>query len=69
MLIINLLSKIYLVFDVEIRTKKIVPYYMHRSTALNQRERDWRIWETEIKNNLRRFSHLQQGNWSFDGSF
>lgn len=60
-------SQIYLCKDY-VLTKEIVSYYVNRPTALNQRKRNRRIWETEIKNNLRCFSHFQQGNWRFDGS-
>lgn len=66
MLILCLLYRAYIYADIP--TKEIVSYYMNGSAALNQCKRYWRIWETEIKNNLRCFSHFQQCNWSFDGA-
>jgi len=44
-------------------------YYVNRSATLDQSKRNWRIWETEVQNNLRSFSHFQQSNWCFNGSF
>jgi len=34
-------------------------YYVNRSATLDQSKRNRRIWETEVQNNLRSFSHFQ----------